>query len=307
MTDHVRVEFKTIDGITLRGDFFQAKDQDAPCIVMTQGICLLKEHYLPNHARKFVEAGFSALVYDHRNYGSSDGLPRHETNTLHQGEDYHDAVTAAMSLPGVDRTRVAIWGIGHGGGAATVAAASEPRIKAVVLNMPFRSGAYDVNLFPPGLMDIVWKDRESQTASGNLDPTYIKVWPDSLANARGEEGERTFMTNEAAWRFIEGALEQSRAAGTPWENKMTLQTFHHLSKVEPRLYVPQIAPEKLLYVAAEKDPLTGTLAEHRAAFATAQPGAEFVVVKPDHLSTYFGEPFEQSLAVQIEFLKRKLQ
>jgi uncharacterized protein len=306
MSDHVRVEFKTIDGVTLRGDFFRAEGEHRPCIVMTQGLCLLKEHYIQDHARKFIESGISALVYDHRGYGSSDGTPRHETNPLQQAEDYHDAVTAAMSLPGVEPARVAIWGVGHSGGATMIAAASETRVKALILNMPFQSGSLDAKAFPPGLLHKVWADREKQTSSGDPEPTYVMLWPESLANARGEEGEPTFLTGEVVWNFISGAIKRSQAAGTPWENKLTLQSFYHLSRIEPRLWIPMIAPEKLLYVAAEQDPITGPLEVHRAVFATAQPGAEFVVVKPDHLGTYFGEAFDDALKVQVDFLKRKL-
>ena len=243
MSDHVRVEFKTIDRVTLRGDFFQARGEHMPCVIMAQGLSLLKEHYIHDHARKFVEAGFSALVYDHRGYGSSWGEPRHETNPLQQAEDYHDAVTAAMQLPGVDPNRVAIWGIGHSGGAAMIAAADEPRVKAVILNMPFQSGASDAKAFPPGTLEMVWKDRQIQTISGDPQPTYAKLWPDSLAHARGETGERTFLTGEVVWDFISNALQRSTAAETPWENKITLQTFHHLAKVEPRLYLPRIPPK----------------------------------------------------------------
>src|SRR5262245_29506021 len=106
------------------------------CVVMTQGLSLLKEHYIHDHARKFVGAGISAFVYDHRGYGSSDGMPRHETNPLQQAEDYHDAISAAMLLPGVDPGRIVMWGVGHSGGAAMIAAASEPRVKAIILNVP---------------------------------------------------------------------------------------------------------------------------------------------------------------------------
>lgn len=70
-----------------------------------------------------------------------------------------------------------------------IAAADEPRVAAIVLNMPFQSGAYDAANFPPGLLQKVWKDREAQTASANPQPTYIPLWPTSKANARGEEGE----------------------------------------------------------------------------------------------------------------------
>jgi alpha/beta superfamily hydrolase len=47
---------------------------------MTQGLSLLKEHYLQNYARNIVETGFSCLVYDHRGFGSSDGLAPHGVN-----------------------------------------------------------------------------------------------------------------------------------------------------------------------------------------------------------------------------------
>src|ERR1700759_1096663 len=99
MKDFNRIEFKTFDGVTLRGDFFQAQGERTPVIVMTQGLTLLKEHYIEDTARRFQASGISALVYDHRSFGSSDGFPRHEVNPHQQAEDYHDAVTAAMSQP----------------------------------------------------------------------------------------------------------------------------------------------------------------------------------------------------------------
>ena len=36
----------------------------------------------------------------------------------------------------------------------------------------------------------------------------------------------------------------------------------------------------------------------------AGPNAEFWAVKPDHLATYYGEAFENSVDIQIRFLKR---
>lgn len=66
MNGHVRVEFKTIDGTTVRGDFFQAAGESRPCIVMAQGLSLPKEHHIQDQARKFAEDGFSALLYDYR-------------------------------------------------------------------------------------------------------------------------------------------------------------------------------------------------------------------------------------------------
>jgi dienelactone hydrolase len=79
-----RVTFKTVDGVALKGDFFRAGSSSSPGVVMAQGLSLLKEHYIEDTARRFQEAGISALVYDHRGYGSSGGHPRHQTDPLQQ-------------------------------------------------------------------------------------------------------------------------------------------------------------------------------------------------------------------------------
>jgi len=306
MSDFERIEFKAFDGTTLRGDFFRSEGEARPVVVMTQGLTLLKEHYIDDTARRFREAGISALVYDHRGFGSSDGLPRHQTSPAQQAEDYHDAVTAAMGLPGVDPGRVGIWGIGHSGGAAMMAAGDDPRVKVAVLHMPFVSGALDASNFPPGMLDRAWRDREAVVANPNRETAYVTLWPDSLENARGEKGERTFLTGEDAWNFISGGLKRSGPAGTPWENRITLQSFYHIARVEPRDFIGRIAPRPLLYLAAEVDLISGPLKLHEEVFAKAGANAEFKVLRPHHLATYFGEPFEENVAVQLEFLERVL-
>jgi uncharacterized protein len=306
MDDFTRVEFKTFDGVTLRGNYFRAEGERRPAVVMTQGLTLLKEHYIDDTARRFKAAGISALVYDHRGFGSSDGLPRHQTNPAQQAEDYHDAVTAAMALPGVDPDRIGIWGIGHSGGAAMMSAGDDPRVKVAVLHMPFVSGALDASNFPAGTLARAWRDREETAASPGRATTYVTLWPDSLENARGEAGERTFLTGEDAWNFISGGLKRSEPAGTPWENKITLQSFYHLARAEPRDFIGRISPRPLLYLAAETDLISGPLELHKEVFGRTGENAEFKVLRPHHLATYFGEPFEENIAVQLEFLRRKL-
>ena len=302
MAQPSRVEFRTLDGVTLRGDFFQAAGTGVPVVVMTQGLTLLKEHYIPDTARRFQAAGVSALLYDHRGYGSSDGFPRHQTNPAQQAEDYHDAVTAAGSLPGVDPARICVWGIGHSGGASMISVADDPRPAAVILNMPFISGAMDARGFPDGLLAAAWREREAATRAGSWQPSYVRVWPDSPENARGT-GEQPLLRGEQPYAFITGGLARSEAAGTPWQNKITLQSFYHLARAEPRDLARKIK-QRALYIAAVEDPLTATVEDHRAVFETMGPNATFAVVEPDHLATYFGEPFERSVAVQLEFLRR---
>jgi predicted acyl esterase len=156
-----RVAFKTVDGIILRGDLFIASPQPhgTPMVIMTQGLTLLKEHYIHNWGLQFVGAGYSVLIYDHRSWGSSEGSPRNVVDPIQQAEDYHDAVLFARSLTEIDSTRIAIWGIGHSGGASCIAAGDDPYIKAFILLMPFFSGAYNSTNWPTGIMNRVYAER----------------------------------------------------------------------------------------------------------------------------------------------------
>lgn len=195
-----------------------------------------------------------------------------------------------------------MWGIGHSGGATMMAAADDPRPAAVILNMPFISGAMDARNFPAGLLDAAWREREAAARAGSWSPAYVRVWPDSPENARGS-GEQPLLAGEQPYGFVSGGLERSEAAGTPWQNKITLQSLARLARVEPQDFARKIR-QPTLYIAAAADPLTAPVDEHRRVFATMGPDAQFAMVEPDHLSTYFGEAFERSIALQLDFLRR---
>ena len=87
---------------------------------------------------------------------------------------------------------------------------------------------------------------------------------------------------------------------------ISLQSFYHISNIEPRDYITKISPRPLLYLAADVDPLTGPIENHKLIFDKAGEPKEFATLYPDHIATYFGEAFEKSVARQIEFLNKTL-
>src|SRR5919202_4455574 len=104
------IEFQA-EGPRLRGWLFtpDAGSPPFPTIVMAHGFSAVKEMYLDRFAEAFAAAGLAALVFDHRNFGASDGEPRQEIDPVRQVRDYRDAVTYARTLPEVDRERVGAW------------------------------------------------------------------------------------------------------------------------------------------------------------------------------------------------------
>jgi uncharacterized protein len=237
-----RVEFKTVDGVLLRGDLFFGAPQynGTPMIIMTQGLTLLKEHYIPNWGSKFVEAGYSVLLYDHRGWGSSEKSPRNVVNPMQQAEDYHDAVLFARSLPEIDSSRIAIWGIGHSAGASTIAAGDDPYIKAAILVMPFFSGAFDSTNWPEGIMDRVYAEREQLTKNPDAALEYVQVWDNSEEEAAGERGN-ILIHGQVPWDFARGARQLSDQAGTPWKNRRSLQNLYQIAKAEPQDHIHKIS------------------------------------------------------------------
>jgi dipeptidyl aminopeptidase/acylaminoacyl peptidase len=136
------LEFKTEDGVTLRG-WLYLPDRVAgpvPTIVMAHGFSAVKEMYLDRFAEVFAAGGLGALVFDNRNFGASDGEPRQHIDPWQQIRDYRDAITFAEMLPEVDRNRIGVWGSSYSGGHVLVIGAIDRRVRCVVSQVPLISG-----------------------------------------------------------------------------------------------------------------------------------------------------------------------
>jgi uncharacterized protein len=260
-------------------------------------LTLLKEHYLFNFANAFQDHGIAALVYDHRGYGSSDGTPRSETDIYQQAEDASDAVTYVASLEEVDPKRIAIWGIGHSGGMSIIAAAIDPRIAAALILMPFTSGSSDRSVFP---MDQVWENKASRRTE------YIRIWPNTKEEAL-EDPPQLLLAGEQPWNFIEPAREMTRKArDEEFLNQLSLQSFYHIAKCEPKNYIEKLKGKPLLYLVAEWDALTGPVENHRKVFDQGGNwnGKQWVMLEDHHLKTYIGDTLVENVKVQVEFVQK---
>jgi dienelactone hydrolase len=135
------IEFLS-EGRTLRGWLYRPSGgrTAVPVIVMAHGLTCVKEQYLDRYAEVFVEAGFGVVLYDHANFGASDGLPRHEVDPVLQRRGYRDAISFAQSTPWIDAARIGIWGTSYSGGHVLEVAALDRRVKCVAAQVPTISG-----------------------------------------------------------------------------------------------------------------------------------------------------------------------
>lgn len=140
MTTPQPVEFLS-EGVTVRGDLYLPEgDGPFPTIVMAGGWCYVKELRQPQYAQEFVDRGYAALIFDYRNIGASAGTRRQHLDPWAQVEDYRNAISWVETRPELDADRIAAWGISYSGGHVIILAATDPRVKVAVGNVPVVDG-----------------------------------------------------------------------------------------------------------------------------------------------------------------------
>src|SRR3954453_7927957 len=77
-----------------------------PIVVLAHGLSGTRRDRLGAFAARFADAGYAALVFDHRGFGDSGGEPD-RFDPARQLEDWHAAIAFARALPDVDPERVA--------------------------------------------------------------------------------------------------------------------------------------------------------------------------------------------------------
>lgn len=278
---HNDIEFNA-DGVILRGWFYQADTTSPrPVVVMSHGLSAVKEMHLQNFAEIFANAGLHVLVYDHRNFGASDGLPRQDIDPVRHVRDFRHAITYASGRPDVDARRIGIWGTSFSGGHVLSVAASDKRVKAVVSQAPFISGGGNVrSIVRADLLAGLYAqlDEERQRLYGGAEPTMMSaVDEDPSAPA--------IMPQAEAWEYFTKAAAELAPA---WRNEITLSSLERIGEYEPGDGVHRISPTALLMIVAADDVVTPT-AFALEAYERAHEPKQLVMVPGGHFDVYTNE------------------
>lgn len=111
-----------------------------PCVVLAHGFGGTRSAGLAAYAEAFSASGLHAFTFDYRHFGTSGGQPRQLISIKRQIADWHAAIAAARSLPGVDPDRIVLWGVSFSGGHVLRVAARDHRIGAVIAQFPMLDG-----------------------------------------------------------------------------------------------------------------------------------------------------------------------
>jgi hypothetical protein len=279
------IEFNA-EGVTLRGWFYQPEGGKSkyPTIIMSHGYNCLKEFFLDTYAEKFVAAGFAVLIYDNRNFGDSDGLPRQELDPWQQVRDYRHAITFVQTLDCVDEERIGIWGTSYSGGHVLVVTALDKRVKCVVSQVPTISG---------------WNGMLRRVSPKDWAAMYQDFDADRMNRFLGKEpamrpmieapNDRQQASHASidAWEFFNGQMtpETEKWRFNKWKNEITLRSIEMYSEYEPGSYIKRIAPIPLLMIVAKNDVVAVT-DEALEAFNQAREVKKLHLFPGNHFSAY---------------------
>jgi pimeloyl-ACP methyl ester carboxylesterase len=294
-SERTRVSFDS-GGVELVGYLYHAAgaDGDAPCVVMGHGFGGTQDRLFVG-AERFAGAGFGVLTFDYRNFGESGGQPRQLVSIEGQQEDWRAAIRFARTLEGVDPGRIALWGSSLGGGHVIVVAAEDPRLAAVVAQIPF-------NGFPRRVegrstldtLKLLWA-MTVDAARGRLGipPHYIPMV--------GKPGEVAVTATPQAQEHIAALSGESR--DSLWRNEVAPRALFAMMRYRPgglahRLGVP------VLVSIAERD--LETPEELSSQIAARAPRGELRRYPVSHFDFYRDPVRQRVLTDQIDFLRKHL-
>lgn len=298
------VEFAS-DGATLRGRLYAWPEasRKRALVIMAHGFsATISGMVADRYADVFHAAGLSVLLFDHRGFGISDGLPRREIDPFAQAREYSKALDFAQSLAGIDAKRIALWGDSLSAAAAISAAAVDHRVAAVVAQVP----ACGSELPPPdidaGLFD--------QGCRPYLDP---RTRPSYRVTKRGpmpvvsydQVGMPSLLTPLTAYRWF---IEYGGRYGTRWENRATLLTADGPATWRPALCAAHMRAPSMFVIATDDEMPGANTDVALEAFRRAPGPKELCEIDGGHfgLLHHPGEVFDHASRAQTRFLIRHL-
>lgn len=226
-TEHA-VSF-TSAGSRIAGVLYQPSGQRRhPCVVFAHGFSGTMDWILPDFAAVFAASGLAVLIFDYRHFGASEGEPRQLVDTSLQLADIRAALDYVRGRHDIDGARIALWGTSLGGSHVIDIAAADPRIAAVVANVPaldmYRGlrGRFRPATHRPGVVRTVVATLRLTAAAVQdelrgrlgLSPHYLAVY--------GQLGRSVFSDPALARRFRE--VESNAPT---WRNSVTPRFLLH--------------------------------------------------------------------------------
>lgn len=281
-----------VDGARVAAWLYRPEGATA-CVVLAHGWSGVREQRLGAFAERFAAEGLAALVFDYRHFGASEGEPRQLLDIRRQHADWRAAVEFARGLDGIDPERIALWGSSFSGGHVIEVAASDPRIAAVVAQVPFVDGL--ANLPRLGMANVA-----RMTLVGLRDQLGAMFGrPPHMLASVGPPGSLAVMTSPDA----EPGFMALNPPGFEFRNEAAARIALRVGTYRP---IKRAAAVRcpVFFAIADDDVVTPSDLADKA--ASRAPRAEVRHYPGGHFDPYVGELFDRVAGDEAEFLAHHL-
>lgn len=269
-----------------------------PTVIMAHGTSATFAMVAIEYARAFCRSGIAALIYDHRNFGRSDGEPRQEINPWIQCRGYVDALNFACTHEAVDQTRLALWGDSFSGGEVVFVAACDRRVGAVVAQCPV-FGASTPTLEPSvERFNSMRETLKNGAVRGTPDTT---TGPLPVVSA-DQVGTPSLLTPIQAFRWF---IDFGGRPGSRWENRVTRVLPTTPVPYSPFLSAPFVRASVLLIVAPDDEMVHADYQVTRQAFNLMPGPKRWHDIAGGHFGLIYhpSELFDEATAIQTAFIR----
>jgi pimeloyl-ACP methyl ester carboxylesterase len=292
------VEFPS-QGAVLRGRYYAQAAPGAPTLVMTHGTSATITMVVDVYAEALCRAGFNVLLYDHRNFGASDGEPRYEINPWVQGRSYRDAVAFLRSQLGA--TRIALWGDSYTGMVVLVVGALIDDISAIIAQIP-ATGMQLPEVQPSkAALDTLRSIFATGDIAGGPEHTtgpMPVVSPDQM-------NLPSLLQPIQAYRWF---IEYGGRFGTNWQNRVTRVIPPTPVPFNAYLTAPYLKAPTLMLVGRNDEMVHCNRSVQQAVFAAITAPKKFYEIDGGHFGLLWhpGALFDESVKCQVGFLRETL-
>ena len=296
--NYERVEFES-EGATLRGRLYRPAEAttDAPAIVMAHGFGALAI-WLTDLAVDLAQAGFAVLLFDHRNFGDSDGGPRFSFDTLLQIRGYRDAISFLEKQPSIDKKKIVAWGESASSLVVQFIGVFDERVRAVIAHTPVCGNS--TMKFDESPEKFEWARQNWST----LDLSTVPTRELAVRFCRLHEGEGPVVVEGGA--AVSYATRMRKKYATDWSNQVfILQRKLEAQFNEQRLPAKYLKVPTLFVIATDDEVPLCELATNSQCFDLIEAPKQLVEVKGGHFGLLYqgSEPYRQAVDADIKFLR----
>ena len=281
-------------GDECRAWLFMPDAERPPLVILGHGLGATREYGLEPYAQRFADAGIAALVFTYRHFGDSGGQPRQLLDIQRQLGDWAAALRYARKLEGIDHERIALWGTSFGGGHVIEAAARDGAVAAVVSQCPFTDGLAATRTASPRSL------ARAMVPAFRDELARIRNKPPVLVPLVGPPGSAALMTSpdsEAGYRAL-------IPPGADFENGVAARFIARVGIHRPGRSARKVTAP-ILFCVCDDDAVAP--AETALGYAATAPRGEVKRYPVGHFDIYLGEPFEEAVRDQTDFLVRHLE